>query len=435
MHTDLDSTAAAVQRQLRQPSIAAVGLDSDRAVSPAELCSLPRQLRSGNCSETFELNFGRKSVSSKRENSLVSSLESRLPLEMEDETVRQSPPTKSATTSMFEAADLNDDNHTSISGDGALLPPPYSGLPTENAHEWYNYFVRYIKYKRLAPSAALELFTVLLRGNAAATFSTLDRDVQSNHARVSAWFNERYRYSPQRKFRLGQELFMRKQGPSESVDDYFVAIQGLANQINERPSDDITRYAVMSGLRPNIAGHVMAFADKAATIDELLTTARAAELMTAATPDTSVVQTLIDEVKRLSDRIDTTTTRSVSRQSRSPSTERRHVAFTDRSPTPPPTQSSRNDRNGYNRNDYHHNDYNHNGYNNARPVGPVPPTDTYTSTRSQQSGQNNTRRCGNCARFHAPDRASCFAFNKSCYNCSQLHHLARCCRSRPNNTY
>ena len=51
----------------------------------------------------------------------------------------------------------------------------------------------------------------------------------------------------------------------------------------------------MSGLRANIASHVMAFADKAATIDELLTSARAAELMTAATPDTSVVQTLIDK--------------------------------------------------------------------------------------------------------------------------------------------
>ncbi|HSN23528.1 MAG TPA: hypothetical protein VLS45_05075 [Methylomicrobium sp.] len=350
---------------------------------------------------------------------------------MEDESARQSPPSKSATTSMFEAADLSDDNHTSITGDGALLPPPFFGLPSENAHEWYNYFVRYVKYKKLAPSAALELFTVLLRGNAAAAFSTLDRDVQSNHAKVNAWFNERYRYSPQRKFRLGQELFMRKQGPSETVDDYFVAIQGLANQINDRPPDDITRYAIMSGLRPSIAGHVMAFADKAATIDELLTTARAAEMMTAATPDTSVVQSLIDEVKRLSDRIDTTTTRSVSHQSRSPSTERRRVTFSDRSPTPP-TQPARNN---YNRNDYNHQD-NNNGYNSSRPVGPAPPTDTYyNSTRSQQSGQNNSRRCGNCARFHAPGRTNCFAFNKSCHNCFQLHHIARCCRSRPNNTY
>ena len=332
---------------------------------------------------------------------------------------------------MFEAADPSDDNHTSISGDGALLPPPFYGLPSENAHEWYNYFVRYVKYKKLSPSAALELFAVLLRGSAAAAFSTLDRYAQSNDTKVNAWFNERYRYSPQRKFRLGQELFMRKQGPSESVDDYFVAIQGLANQINERPSDDITRYAIMSGLRPNIAGHVMAFADKAASIDELLTTARAAELMTAATPDTSVIQTLIDEVKRLGDRIDTTTTRSISRQSRSPSTERRHVAFTDRSPTPP-TQPARNDHNNYN----HNGRNNNNGdYNNARPAGLITPTDTHYSTSSQQSGQNNSRRCDNCARFHAPNRTNCFAFNKSCYNCHKLHHLARCCRSRPNNIY
>jgi hypothetical protein len=310
---------------------------------------------------------------------------------------------------MFTIADATESSraptHSSISGDGALIPPPFYGLPTENAHEWSNYFTRYVKYKRLDAEQALELFVVLLRGSAATAFSTLDAATQSNHVKVGKWFDDRYKFSPRRKFQLGQELLLRKQAAGESVDDFFVAIQALARQIDDKPSNDLIRHAITSGLRPTIAGHVMAFAAKADSIDELLEAARVAELMTAATPDASAIESLVAEVKRLGSRIDASTTRSV----RSPSTERRPVTFADRAPTPPPSRQTST----YNRS---------NGQANA----------VYYNKAGHQQQPGNQLSCPNCFGKHGPRPTDCFAFGKSCYICSGSHHYARCHRSGPN---
>jgi len=317
--------------------------------------------------------------------------------------------------SMFEVAEITDSTVklNAVTGDGALLPPPFHGLPSENVHEWNDYFTRYIRYKRLNADQALELFVVLLRGSAATAFSTLDEAAQSDHAKVSRWFDDRYKFSPRRKFKLGQELFLRKQLAGETVDDYFVAIQSIARQIDDKPSDEIIRFAISSGLRPNIAGHVMAFAAKAESIDELLEAARVAELMTAATPDASAVETLIAEVKRLGDRIDASTTRSVS-QTRSPSAERRQVTFTDRAPTPPPIRQQSES---------------------FRPAQPA--AGRYYQGNNYQGQQPETngmrQRCSYCWGLHGPNRTDCFGHNKACFICSKIGHLAKCCRSRPNN--
>jgi hypothetical protein len=90
---------------------------------------------------------------------------------------------------------------------------------------------------------------------------------------------------------------------SSTRRNFFVAIPAIARQIDDKTSnDDLIRHAITSGLRPNIAGHVMASAAKADPIDELLEAARVAELMTAATPDASAIESLVAE--RLGNRID-----------------------------------------------------------------------------------------------------------------------------------
>ena len=210
---------------------------------------------------------------------------------------------------------------------------------------------------------------------------------------------------------------MRKQGPAETVDEYVVAIQDLASQIEEKPSDEIIRYAITSGLRPKIAGHVMAF-NKINSVDELLEAARAAEMMTSATPDASAVESLTAEVKRLSDQFAAATVRSVRPQS--PSVDRRRVAFADRDPTPPPPVRPYNARNNtpvaraLQSANY--------GYNNvtSQPQQQQPP-------QQQQTGpRGNPSRCPACFGKHGPRPTDCFAYNKICYVCQGFHHFARC---------
>ena len=73
-------------------------------------------------------------------------------------------------------------------------------------------------------------------------------------------------------------MFTRKQAANESVDEYFAPVQALARQMDDKPNDDIIKYSLIAGLRPNISGTVMAFAkdpDEPQTIQQLLEAAHA----------------------------------------------------------------------------------------------------------------------------------------------------------------
>jgi hypothetical protein len=74
-----------------------------------------------------------------------------------------------------ESTSESSSSRSSISGDAALLPSPFHGLPTENPFEYTAYFKTYVRYKHLSNVDALELFKVLARGQCA----TLDQ-----HARL-----------------------------------------------------------------------------------------------------------------------------------------------------------------------------------------------------------------------------------------------------------
>jgi len=319
------------------------------------------------------------------------------------------------------------DNHTPISGDGALLPPPFHGLPTENAHEWHNYFKRYITYKRLSPVQQLELFTVLLRGPAAASFAGLDPDAQQDVEKVEKWFNNVYKFPSRQKYKVGHQLFTRKQGPNETVDEYFAAVQSLARQMDDKPSDEILRYSLIAGLRPNIAGAVIAFAkdeDDIKTVPQLHEAVRLAELMIGHTPDMSSFDTLLAEVKRLGERIDKSTiaqtnTRQSERRvsfSRSPTRSRQSPA--PRSPTPERRYSSAATaatRGNFNR---------------------QPRQQQFQQQRQfQRSGQQpanqqtSSTRCNRCGRFHSFNQP-CPAYNKQCNHCLKYSHFAVVCRSK-----
>ena len=74
--------------------------------------------------------------------------------------------------------------------------------------------------------------------------------------------------------------------------------------MDDKPNDDIIRYSLIACLRPNISGVVMAFAkdpDEGQSIQQLLESARLAELMVGNTSDSSQIDTLLAEVKRLSE--------------------------------------------------------------------------------------------------------------------------------------
>lgn len=109
----------------------------------------------------------------------------------------------------------------------------------------------------------------------------------------------------------------------------------LALQLQPQPSTEILRHAIIAGLRPALAGPVMALMKKDATTEEFNDTVRTAELMATDNTNTAV-ESLTDEIKKLSARLDQSTVRSSSTyrpprsSSPSPARSQRHVSFSDR---------------------------------------------------------------------------------------------------------
>jgi len=306
---------------------------------------------------------------------------------------------------------------TVITGDGALLPQPFHGLPTENVTEWTNYFKTYVCYKRLAPPEALELFKVLARGPLAAWITTLDPAVRNDPSQLSKQFYRKYLGSPTRQIRIGKDLFSRRQGPTESVDDFFVAVRSMAQQMDVTVSDDILRHTIMAGLRPAIAGIVMAVGRDTISFDDLLESARAAELMSAsATAEVASVADLALQVQKLTDKIEKCTVREV-RASRSPSPAPRQVSFDVRQRSPSPAARQ-------------------------QPVQPSSRQYNYVEPRRQDvynrryNGQQPPTRCSRCNLLHGSNDA-CTAMGKRCHGCGAYNHLIASCRSRrrPINQY
>ena len=82
------------------------------------------------------------------------------------------------------------------------------------------------------------------------------------------------------KYKHAHEVFNHKQ-ENKSVDDYLAHMTRLAKQINA--TDDMLRYAVLNGLRPDIKNHVTrqqpqnwADLQKAAKVGEMCTPETAA---------------------------------------------------------------------------------------------------------------------------------------------------------------
>ena len=77
-------------------------------------------------------------------------------------------------------------------------------------------------------------------------------------AKIEEVFNKRYKLSDLIKYKSAKDIFTRKQGKDESVDDYVVAMQRMARRISTEPNEEMVRFAILNGLRPNIANSVVA---------------------------------------------------------------------------------------------------------------------------------------------------------------------------------
>jgi len=224
------------------------------------------------------------------------------------------------------------------------------------------------------------------------------KKIQNDPSAFSREFTKKFIQCPTRQIRIGQQLFTRKQGQLETVDEYVVAMQNLAQQMDVPPTPEILRHTVLAGLRPALSGTALALSKEIKTMEEFVEMLRAAELMSTANSDNTAVADLAKQINELSEKLDKITVRRV--ETPPPS---RRVTFQDRrspSPAPPADAVSRRES-------------------------------RWSNNRNNNTNNNSNRsksRCTACNRFH--DVNNCFARGKFCKRCNLKNHFAICCRTR-----
>jgi len=320
-----------------------------------------------------------------------------------------------------EASDDDSESNTTdddMADDKSLQPQPFTGKPTDDADEFYRQFEKYVAYKELTAEKQFAMLKVLLAGQAGLWLEGLPTEKKSSLATLKASFEATYIKPLYMKYRSAKDIFTRKQG-DERVDDYIAHVQRLARNIGA--DDNMTMYAIINGLKPNIAAYVTQKDPK--TTQEVIDAARVAELTNPSIAlyhdDISDKMSQVQmEVRRLAQRLDRATTSAVTASSRSPSPERR-VTF---QPQPQHQQSGRGSG--------------------ARPArqyeGPKFQSDAgrgrsprWSPARPgpQETQGQQGQKCSRCGYNEHVHPQYCPAVNQRCNFCSKMGHFHRVCRA------
>jgi hypothetical protein len=198
--------------------------------------------------------------------------------------------------------------HISIS-DTAFALQPFSGSAhcSDLAEKWLEKFNRYVAFKKLGKDDQSQLFQLLMKDRAADWLRALPEHKKADLDVLTRKFVNRHKMSCVEKWRQKAEIWKRKQGSTESVDDYVAAMQAAARRI-DMPETYLAD-AIMQGLQQDLRLHVLH--SKAETIDEILEAAKVSEVAHSAnTASYSQMDTLNAKVALLLTKIITNNTKS-----------------------------------------------------------------------------------------------------------------------------
>ena len=180
----------------------------------------------------------------------------------------------------------------------SITPVPFHGKSSENAKDWLSYFQRYVTFKQLQDRSALGLFALLMRDAANTWFLSLSDDVRSDLKETLKSFWDKFEPTPVSRWRRASDMWNRDQRQDESVDACHYDMLRRATEVNA--PDEMTRYAIMKGLRPAYRAYVMQQNPK--TTEELLEAALVAEA-TVTDSSSATSSAILDAINRLEQRV------------------------------------------------------------------------------------------------------------------------------------
>jgi hypothetical protein len=145
--------------------------------------------------------------------------------------------------------------HLSIS-DAAFALQPFTGSSHcgDQAEKWLEQFSRYVAFKKLTEDDQLQLFQLLMKDQAADWLTSLPRFRKDDIHVLKDEFMKRHQMTRVEKWRQTADIWKRRQGLTEPVDDYIAAMQAAARRV--KMAQFSLADAVIQGLRPEIRLHV-----------------------------------------------------------------------------------------------------------------------------------------------------------------------------------
>ena len=299
-------------------------------------------------------------------------------------------------------------------------PAPFCGRAGEDGEEWMRHFLNYCSFKLMDDARRLALLKVLLAGNAAVWLDAQESSrtptgepLLTTFAQFREAFENRYKTPDILKYKSAKEIFSRRQGDDESCDNFIEAMRKLGRLIGAE--EKMVTYAILSGLRPNIANYVTR--QNPQNLEQLTEAARVAEL----TQGTDQFADVKPEIRRLSSKWDQLTAAPIA-EKRTPSPKR--VTFMQAPPQAPSPPSPRWQENYY-------------------PEDRKPPTHfTYPQSsfrgRGSRGGYRGGRNrspefgremCPKCGKEPHANFLYCPANNKLCNFCHKRGHFSAVCRA------
>jgi len=369
-----------------------------------------------------------------------------------------SPAISSAASGSSSSSSSSAASVSTVVHDSSLAPSPFKGDGSDAPIDWLQYFQRYVAFKQLPVTAALPLFALLMRGPANTWFTTLSDEVRNNYEQVLAAFHTKYDPTPTSLWKRASDFWSRDQKPKESVEVYVADMIKRATECHA--ADDMTRYAIIKGLRPEIRAYVLQQAP--ISTSALLEAAKIAE-DTVPPPTASITEEVLEAIRRLETRSIASLDDQYRPRSQSPAPRRygptpgtRRVHFQGQTTSQVPSCATPAYSPPYGRQQWSSSPWQPSpyvatptvaanvtgrstpwGYGNqrgsrSRPRGTPMGRGQRYSTTLQRPALDRSGTCGNCGREH--QAGACAARGQTCRLCNKRNHFARCCRSTTSTT-
>jgi len=199
----------------------------------------------------------------------------------------QGPPNVPLVVPIIQDGNFNNDSsdEESVSmTDSVIAPSTFNGKAGQDPSDWLRHFILYSTFKGYTADRQKSLFKVLLVDGAADWLEGQGFPAETSFNELKQAFEQRFKSPNVLKYKNAKEVFTKRQGLGQSVDDYVTDMIKIGKAIEI--SDQMLQFAVLNGLRPELATYVTQRQPENMT--DLLQAARIAELTLPASKDTEL---------------------------------------------------------------------------------------------------------------------------------------------------